>query len=303
MTASAVRRVEDHDFRPFEEVLRDLVVEESETDALATLTLLLHDLVARVRKDRVDGKLTLALVVTPAKDGVDLLAKWSSKVTATLASEKAERRFVSKRAGQLELFGEGGRVAVTVNPWAGRFGAEYAERNTGDAEARSDFFDDVVPYDMPVLELGCGRGVNLAALKLAGHSSVRGVEVNPEAVALARAAGHDVLEGDALRVAPPAADLVLTSGFLIHVPPADLPLAYAQVAACARRYALLVEYHSPRPREVAYRDGVSCWARDFAGEFLDAHPAFEYADAGFLWKRAHAGAWDDVTWFLLERRT
>jgi SAM-dependent methyltransferase len=56
-----------------------------------------------------------------------------------------------------------------------------------------------------VLDLGCGRGELLAALKEAGITA-RGVDSNPEMTAIARERGLDVVEGDALVALQTAAD-------------------------------------------------------------------------------------------------
>lgn len=188
--------------------------------------------------------------------------------------------------------------------WRGATGSAYAARCIHDVKLRARFFVDAVPPGVAtVLELGCGRGTNLAALHRAWPDIVlAGVEANAEAAALAgQASGAAVLVQDALDAVPlTRADLVLTCGFLIHVHPDALTVAYRQLDHLARSYLLVVEYHSPKPREIPYRDGATCWARDFAGEFLDAYPAWAPLREGFLWKRR--GAFDDCTWFLMGRK-
>lgn len=199
-----------------------------------------------------------------------------------------------------------------ASPWAGDFGASYAARCVHDVEARFHELikisnSTLLPVHMAdVLEVGCGRGCTLAALARMGPwpDGVFGIEINADAVALARKLVPQarIYECNALDAHPyPEADLVVTCGFLVHVPPEHLPGVYARLAAAARRYLLLMEYHAPRPREIQYRDGVWCGARDFAGELLAAHPGWRCTATGFLWKRTTP--FDDVTWFLLERRT
>lgn len=195
--------------------------------------------------------------------------------------------------------------AANYATWSGPSGAAYAERCIHDVELRARFFRDALPPGLATaLELGCGRGTNLAAMRRAQPDLVlAGVEANADAAALAKQVSPaTVLVQDALDVVPlTRADLVLTCGFLIHVHPNALSTAYRQLDHLARRYLLVVEYHSPRPREISYRDGATCWARDFAGEFLDAYSAWAPLREGFLWKRR--GAFDDCTWFLMGRTT
>lgn len=94
--------------RALDEVLGDLLVDEEGTPSLrAVATALLHDVVGRVRKDRVNGKITLSLVVEPTKDGVGIEGKVAGTITAGIGAAKAAHEFVAKRYGQLELpFGE-----------------------------------------------------------------------------------------------------------------------------------------------------------------------------------------------------
>jgi predicted TPR repeat methyltransferase len=46
------------------------------------------------------------------------------------------------------------------------------------------------------LDLGCGAGHLLQALRDAGYGDLRGVDISPEAVAIARSKGFDVTQAD-----------------------------------------------------------------------------------------------------------
>lgn len=204
-----------------------------------------------------------------------------------------------------------------MNPWAGPMGAEYATRNVHDTDERARAFTSILdsqPGIRSAVELGCGRGTNLAALRRALPAApLIGVEINQHAYDLACALFPvatnpvvglyctDILAaGDAFCSAM-RSDLALTCGLLIHIPPERLPRAYEVLDLVGRRWILMCEYFCPKPREIPYRDGAFCGARDFAGEFLDAYPAWSLVSSRFLYKREWP-AFDNVTAFLMERR-
>ena len=118
-----------------------------------------------------------------------------------------------------------------------------------------------------------------------------------------RERGIDAIHGSAIGMSSlPQHDLVITRGFLIHIPPAYLPLVYGLIHAAATRYIILAEYFSPVPRDIAYRGEThALWARDFMGEMLAAYPDLKLIDYGFTYK----GGGDDesLNWFVAERRT
>lgn len=197
--------------------------------------------------------------------------------------------------------------------WAGQFGNDYVDRN-GDPrwiEWNTAYFSKLLAKAAPpasVLELGCNRGLNLHALRRlypAAHFSA--VEIN------ARAAEHvrrdlphvDLHHTSILDFQPPRRwELVFTNGVLIHLAPEALPRVYALMAAAAARYVLISEYYNPTPVEVPYRGHAGrLFKRDFAGEFLDAHPAFALIDYGFVYHRDPTMHPDDMNWFLMERKT
>lgn len=72
-----------------------------------------------------------------------------------------------------------------------------------------------------VLDVGCGPGVFLGCLREAGRKGV-GVDASAGELALARAAGHEVEEGDALaylRAHPGEFDGVFCAHLVEHLPP------------------------------------------------------------------------------------
>ncbi|MGH8630725.1 MAG: pseudaminic acid biosynthesis-associated methylase [Burkholderiales bacterium] len=195
--------------------------------------------------------------------------------------------------------------------WAGAFGDEYAERNSGARwlPANIALFSRILRTARQVssvIEFGANIGLNLQAIRtLSPEARLAAVEINASAVSRLDQLGLDEVHHQSMLGFSPARtyDLVLSKGLLIHVEPDCLPLAYDAMFAAAGRYICLVEYYSPVPVEVPYRGYRSrLFKRDFAGELMDRFAELALVDYGFVYHRDPAFPLDDVTWFLLERR-
>lgn len=197
--------------------------------------------------------------------------------------------------------------------WQGEFGDEYTERNRGAGwvAANAAFFARVLARTSgvgSVLELGSNIGLNLVALRrLLPSAALSAVEINEKAVAELRANIPDVAvhRTSILQFAPDATwDLVVTKGVLIHIEPLQLPVVYDVMHRAASRYLLLAEYYNPKPVEISYRGHAGkLFKRDFAGELLDRFSDLALIDYGFVYHRDPVFPQDDLTWFLLERRS
>jgi len=97
------------------------------------------------------------------------------------------------------------------------------------------------------------------------------------------------------------ADLVLTKGLLIHIPPEKINIAYDIMYRSSKKYILICEYYNPVPVEVEYRGhSGKLWKRDFCGEIMQRYPDLKLVDYGFV------GPWDEypqdsINWWLLEK--
>jgi pseudaminic acid biosynthesis-associated methylase len=199
--------------------------------------------------------------------------------------------------------------------WTGDFGAEYAERNAF-AEWRMIPGTEAFRRMMSgrevdsVLEVGCSVGLNLIFINALfdGRAKLYGVEPNPQAyqtllrqpqLTLAGAWNCDAFH---LPMADASVDLAFTAGVLIHIAPADLGRATAEIVRVARRYVLCAEYFSHLPEEVPYRNHTGLlFKRDFGAFYLDQYPQLRCIDYGFLWHREYA-VWDNVNWWLFEKQ-
>ena len=116
--------------------------------------------------------------------------------------------------------------------WAGEFGAEYIQRNQGDAllAANLDFFSKALRAARSIntcIEFGASIGMNLKALKLL-HPALEqhAIEINAGAARELRdlIAAANVYHGSILDFTPLRTwDLVLIKGVLIHINPEALP--------------------------------------------------------------------------------
>ena len=197
--------------------------------------------------------------------------------------------------------------------WRGEFGDHYTDRNQGRVPANRAFFRKALravnwpPAAPSILELGCGAGENLSALRqILPAAHLAGLEINPSAAAIARNHGHLVHEISILdyivQLGGNLFDLVFTKGLLIHIPPTELARAYHVLVEASRRWVLVAEYYNPKPVEVPYRGQAGMlWKRDFAGELLAAYQELRLVDYGFVYHRDPYPQ-DDLTFFLLEKR-
>ena len=196
--------------------------------------------------------------------------------------------------------------------WRGGFGDDYTDRNTGDAliAANSALFERILSRTQGVrsiVELGCNRGLNLAALHALDPSlALSAYEINVKAAGIARELGvadvrcASILDLDVAAAQP--SDLAFTKGVLIHIGPEHLTRAYASLVGLSRRYVMVCEYYNPTPVMVPYRGASErLFKRDFAGELMDAH-GLTLVDYGFVYHRDPQHPQDDCTWFLMERR-
>ena len=201
----------------------------------------------------------------------------------------------------------GRQMTQQLNAWQGEFGTAYTDRNVVDWRVRLPAFRQMLNglSLQRVLEVGCNRGHNLMLLaELLGEDcDVVGVEPNQHALELARQATSKagVLHGNAfdLPFKDGYADLVFTAGVLIHIGPAELPVALAEMVRVSRRYLLSIEYFAEEETAITYRgqEGL-LWKRDFPGCFQTQFPDMRLVRQGY-WD-AESG-FDRTHWWLLEK--
>ncbi len=178
--------------------------------------------------------------------------------------------------------------------WAGGYGDNYFDE-THDTEHREAFWHQLLDRwpVTNVLEVGCGKGVNLAYMR--DRAEVHGIDINqkaldsvPEGISTLLCSATDLPFEDE------SFDLVFTAGVLLHAPPLELPLQMAEIVRCSSRYVLALEYAGECVRHWRHHaEGV--WHRDY-GELYEGL-GLKLLDADEI----DEGTWKGVTWWMLEK--
>jgi pseudaminic acid biosynthesis-associated methylase len=199
--------------------------------------------------------------------------------------------------------------------WKGAFGDSYTDRNVASDEqmrARLALWSGILNHTISappstILEVGANLGLNLRALRLLSSARCYAVEPNKKAREILTRDGvvapADVREGFASKIDLPdgVADLVFTSGVLIHIAPDDLPASIREIHRCSKRWLACIEYFSEKPETIPYRGhNDRLFKRDFGALWLDLCPDLRIVRYGFAWKRATG--LDNLTWWLFEKR-
>src|SRR5262245_30800064 len=168
--------------------------------------------------------------------------------------------------------------------WRGAFGDAYTERNAASVEhlrARVVLWSEILAHTLAappasVLEVGANLGINLRALRAVTGARCYALEPNDKARAVlvqdGVVAAEDVRGGVASAIDFPTgvADLVFTSGVLIHIHPDHLRDSIGEIYRCSARWIACIEYFSDRPEMIPYRGHDDrLFKRDFGSLWLD----------------------------------
>ncbi len=203
-----------------------------------------------------------------------------------------------------------------ISFWRGSFGDNYTERNrpTDDiVRARCSLWAKIFANFLAepparILEIGTNLGANLGALRMLSSAEFYAVEPNADARRALLASGvipeenvSDAVAAD-LPFADRFADLVFTSGVLIHIHPKDLLESCAEIHRVADKYIVCIEYFSDKQEEVEYGgERERLFKRDFGAFWLDNFADLEVLDYGFAWKRVTR--LDNLTWWVFRKRS
>ena len=196
--------------------------------------------------------------------------------------------------------------------WHGTFGDDYIERNKSEQllAAKLALFADVFKTAEKVdsaAEFGCNIGLNLRAINLLlPEAQLSGIEINEKAVAQLQAAMPkvNVQRQSIVDEVDAPSDLTFTVGVLIHIHPDNLPKVYENLYRNSKRYILVAEYYNPTPVSLPYRGhDDKLFKRDFAGDLMAAYNDLRLVDHGFCYHKDTKFPQDDISWFLLEKRS
>jgi pseudaminic acid biosynthesis-associated methylase len=206
-----------------------------------------------------------------------------------------------------------------LRQWKGAFGQAYMTRNRPTTDATVEaaaVFDRILGQAGitgevgSVLEVGANVGINLIGLRRVLGSEVRLAAIEPNGAACETLRANadlrlaDVIEADAYHIPFPdgSFDLTFTNGVLIHVPPARLAEAMAEIVRVSRRYVLCSEYFSHTPVEIPYHGQAGLlWKRDFGAAYLASCPELRVRAYGFTWM-VEFPHYDNLNWWMFERR-
>lgn len=195
--------------------------------------------------------------------------------------------------------------------WSTKFGDEYTVRNKGNKIIAGNIavFSKILTYTHSIsslIEFGAGSGNNLKAIQnLLPDIASTAVEINQSAVKdLKKIKNTIVLPQSILEYKPKKVyDFVLVKGVLIHINPQALKHVYELLYKSTKKYICIMEYYNTTPIEVDYRGHKGyLFKRDFAGEILNKYKDLTLKAYGFTY-RGDVNYWfDDITWFLLEKK-
>jgi pseudaminic acid biosynthesis-associated methylase len=163
--------------------------------------------------------------------------------------------------------------------WRSTFGRDYTNRNDHEKPERVEswrrLLDGIAPRR--VVEVGCNVGWNLEYLSRLGVPELHGVEPQADAAARAhrRVASVSVVQGTAfaLPFETAWADLVFTSGVLIHISPQTVGAALDEIYRVSKRWIVAIEYDHPIEEEIRYRGhDAALWKRDHGALWTQRYP-------------------------------
>lgn len=202
--------------------------------------------------------------------------------------------------------GEGKAPDSGANPqafWSGSFGDDYLGRNQIDWSLRVPLLQRMIELTgaETFLDVGCNAGWNLLALrKINPDFMMSGVDVNHQALLQAANEGFDVINAPAATIASidelghGCAQMVITSGVLIHIPPVELEAVMRAIVAASAKYVLCIEYEAPFEQMIEYRGHQHrLWKRPFG-------QIYEGLGLSIL-EKGVADGYVDATYWLMEK--
>lgn len=197
--------------------------------------------------------------------------------------------------------------------WASQeWGSEYRQRNSYDkVKDNTHFFSKIIERTHQlnsIIEFGSNIGLNLIALNnLLPNAKCSAIEINKEAcVELEKLSFLEKIYHESIFdfSKNDKWDMTFIKGVLIHINPDYLNDVYTRLYECSNKYILIAEYYNPSPVTIEYRGHENrLFKRDFAGEMLDKYDDLKLLDYGFVYHRDNNFPQDDITWFLLEKRS
>ncbi len=191
--------------------------------------------------------------------------------------------------------------------WINEFGNDYTARQANTLDARTQIWKMLLPENCEsVLEVGANVGQNLEAIGNISDCELYASEpndmareelINSRYVPLTNVNSNFA---DKLGWPDDIADLVITSGLLIHIGPRKLLPSMKEIHRCAKRWIISAEYFAPQEEMIPYRGHQDAlWRRDYGSLWLDNFPDLHCQAAIFAWKRMTG--LDNLTFWVFEK--
>lgn len=191
--------------------------------------------------------------------------------------------------------------------FSGDFGRAYTARNTAVDPRKPAFFHELFQRlgVRRVLEGGCNLGLNLGPACADESLEIWGVDIQKDAIRQASATlpNGQFVAGSLFDLPFKDAwfDLTFTCGVLIHVPPAGLLQAMAELHRTSGKYVLCAEYHDEAEVAVPWRGhDQALWRRNYGKLWQDTFPDLELVEQGY---KGPEEGFDRITWTLFRKRT
>ncbi|MGQ3076555.1 MULTISPECIES: pseudaminic acid biosynthesis-associated methylase [Rhizobium/Agrobacterium group] len=161
-----------------------------------------------------------------------------------------------------------------------------------------------------ILEYGANIGRNIEALSdIFPAASKTAIEISPDAASVLRdkfpalnIINKSILESS---VEGGSYELAFTMGVLIHIHPDNLIDSLRRIISSSKRYVLVGEYFNREPVSLTYQgEEEKLFKCDFGKIILEKFgDELSLLDYGFLWGHLYdKGGFDDITWWMFERR-
>jgi pseudaminic acid biosynthesis-associated methylase len=191
--------------------------------------------------------------------------------------------------------------------WTDDFGTDYTKRQVSTVNARRKLWETILPLDCDsILEVGANTGQNLEAISEIGEYDLYACE--PNDIARAQLIEHQLCprenitrdSADKLSFKDNKADLVFTSGVLIHIPTDKLVASMREIHRVSRRWIVCAEYFAPSEEMIPYRGHDNAlWRRDYGSLYMDTFPDLHCIGNLFAWKRTTG--LDNLTVWVFEK--
>jgi len=194
--------------------------------------------------------------------------------------------------------------------WQGEFGDAYTRRHSNastNPHQRQQLWEWLLSLSCEsVLEVGANAGLNLEAIARIRPCEIYACEPNDlarnELLSLELTPSSFITADYADKLSFPnhVAEVSITCGVLIHIPPDKLLQSMREIYRCTKHTIICAEYFAPSEEMIPYRGHDNAlWRRDYGSLWLDNFTDLHCTTCAFAWRRLTG--LDNLTIWVLER--